>query len=212
MSEPSPVSPADPVSGSIGERQLVLVRHGETEWARTGRHTGRTDIPLDDVGRSQAVSLGHRLAGRRYDIVLSSPRSRALETARLAGFGDVVEIDDDLREWDYGELEGLTTAQIRTRWPDWTIWTGPWPGGEWPADVGARADRVIALCQDPSLEGDALVFAHGHLLRVLAARWLGLPATRGRLLALGTATISVLGWDRSAAVIESWNEACDAAR
>jgi probable phosphoglycerate mutase len=163
--------------GGDPERQLYLVRHGQTEWALLGRHTGRTDIPLDDVGRAQAETLGRRLAGHRFALVLSSPERAALETARLAGYADTVEVDDDLREWDYGELEGLTTPEIRERYPDWSIWTGPWPGGETPTEVGDRADRVIARCLDPSVDGDALLFAHGHLLRVLAARWVRRPAT-----------------------------------
>ena len=194
--------------GDAPERQLYLVRHGQTEWARLGRHTGRTDIPLDDEGRAQAATLGRRLAGHRFALVLSSPRTRALDTAKLAGYADVVEVDDDLREWDYGELEGLTTPEIRERYPDWSIWTGPWPGGETPTEVGDRADRVIARCLEPSVDGDALVFAHGHLLRVLAARWVGRPANGGRMFALGTATVGVLGWDRANRVIETWNEAC----
>ena len=196
--------------GGDPERQLYLVRHGQTEWALLGRHTGRTDIPLDDVGRAQAETLGRRLAGHRFALVLSSPRARALETARLAGYADTVEVDDDLREWDYGELEGLTTPEIRERYPDWSIWTGPWPGGETPTEVGDRADRVIARCLDPSVDGDALLFAHGHLLRVLAARWVRRPADGGRMFALGTATVGILGWDRANRVIETWNEACAA--
>jgi len=194
--------------GGEPERQLYLVRHGQTEWASLGRHTGRTDIPLDDEGRAQAVTLGRRLAGHRFALVLSSPRARALDTAHLAGFGEVVAVDDDLREWDYGELEGLTTPEIRDRYPDWSIWTGPWPGGETPTEVGDRADRVIARCLDAAVDGDALLFAHGHLLRVLAARWVGRPANGGRMFALGTATLGVLGWDRANRVIETWNEAC----
>jgi probable phosphoglycerate mutase len=196
--------------GGDPERQLYLVRHGQTEWALLGRHTGRTDIPLDDDGRAQAETLGRRLAAHRFALVLSSPRARALDTARLAGYADTVEVDDDLREWDYGELEGLTTPEIRERYPDWSIWTGPWPGGETPTEVGDRADRVIARCLDPSVDGDALLFAHGHLLRVLAARWVRRPADGGRMFALGTATIGILGWDRANRVIETWNEACAA--
>jgi probable phosphoglycerate mutase len=196
--------------GGDPERLLYLVRHGQTEWALLGRHTGRTDLPLDDAGRAQAETLGRRLAGHRFALVLSSPRARALDTARLAGYADTVEVDDDLREWDYGELEGLTTPEIRERYPDWSIWTGPWPGGETPTEVGDRADRVIARCLDPSVDGDALLFAHGHLLRVLAARWVRRPADGGRMFALGTATIGILGWDRANRVIETWNEACAA--
>jgi probable phosphoglycerate mutase len=190
------------------ERQVRLVRHGETEWARLGRHTGHTDVPLTETGRRQARALGRQLEGHRFVLVLSSPLTRALETARLAGFADVVEIDDDLREWDYGALEGRTTAEIREDHPGWTIWSGPWPGGETATAVGARADRVIARCLDPGVEGDVLLFAHGHLLRVLAARWIGLQPSDGGMFALSTATSGVLGWDRERRVIETWNVAC----
>ena len=191
------------------ERQTWLVRHGETEWTRAGRHTGRSDIPLTDVGRRQAATLAGRLAGHPFALVLTSPRSRAAETARLAGFADTVAIDPDLREWDYGAFEGRTTADIRTEIPDWSIWTGPWQGGETVEEVGARADRVIGECLDSDVGGDVLLFAHGHFLRVLAARWLALPAEAGRFFALGTATLSILGWEREDRVIETWNEACD---
>jgi broad specificity phosphatase PhoE len=199
----------DPVaSEGDPERQVWLVRHGETEWTRSGQHTGRSDIPLTDLGRQQAVALAPRLAGHRFALVLTSPRSRAADTARLAGFGDTMVIDPDLREWDYGAFEGRTTPEIRTEIPDWSIWTGPWRGGETLDDVAARADRVIERCLDPSIEGDALLFAHGHFLRILAARWIGLPAYAGRSFALGTATVGILGWERAARVIETWNEAC----
>ena len=190
------------------ERQIWLVRHGETEWSRLGRHTGRTDIPLTEAGRDQARALGQRLDGRRFALVLTSPLSRATETAALAGHPDA-EIDLDLREWDYGDFEGRTTADIRTELPAWSIWAGPWRAGENADDVAARADRLLARCLDPAVEGDALLFAHGHLLRVLAARWIELPPSAGGRLALGTATLSVLGWDRDTRCIESWNLACD---
>jgi probable phosphoglycerate mutase len=190
------------------ERQLWLARHGETDWAALGRHTGRTDVPLNEIGRAQARELGERLRGRRFTLVLSSPLARAAETARLAGFGDVVVLDPDLQEWDYGDLEGRRTDDIREDFPDWTIWRGPWPGGEGIDDIAARADRVVARVR--AVDGDVLVFAHGHLLRVLAARWLGLPGTAGGMLALSTATISLLGWERGLPVIERWNETCEA--
>ena len=139
--------------------------------------------------------------------MLTSPRSRAAETARLAGFPDAV-VDPNLGEWDYGEFEGRTTADIRAEVPDWSIWTGPWRKGETVDDVGRRADRSIERCLAPGVDGDVLLFAHGHLLRVLAARWIELPPDSGRRFALGTATIGILGWDRGARVIETWNEAC----
>jgi probable phosphoglycerate mutase len=188
------------------ERQIWLVRHGETEWALNGRHTGSTDIPLTETGRQQAEALGRRLAGRPFALILTSPLSRAAETARLSGFGDRAQLDPDLREWDYGAFEGLTTPEIRATRPDWTIWSGPWVDGESPDQVGARADRIIDRCLDPAVEGDALVFAHGHFLRVLAARWIGLPAAGGGKFALSTATLGLLGWDRANRVIELWNE------
>lgn len=189
------------------ERQVYLVRHGETEWARLGRHTGRTDIPLTETGRAQALALGHRLAGHRFSLVLTSPLSRAADTATLAGFPGAVR-DPDLQEWDYGALEGRTSADIRDELDDWTIWTGPWPGGETVDEVGVRADRVIARCLASDVTGDTVLFAHGHLLRVLAARWLGRPGSAGGMFALGTATVGILGWDRANPVIETWNEAC----
>jgi len=194
---------------SDGERQIWLVRHGETEWSRSGRHTGRSDIPLTDTGRQQAGALAHRLAGHRFALVLTSPLSRAADTARLAGFGDVMVVDEDLREWDYGDFEGRKTDEIREQYPDWTIWRGPWHGGESIDQVAARADRVLQRVG--SVDGDALVFSHGHLLRVLAARWLGREPQTGGLFALSTATISLLGWERETPVIERWNEACTAA-
>lgn len=186
--------------------QLWLVRHGETEWARLGRHTGRTDIELTDLGRQQARTVGARLVGRPFAVVLSSPLSRAFETARLAGFGDQVEPDPDLVEWDYGAYEGLTTSEIRSQVPGWSIWRQGPVGGETIEDVATRADRVVARAR--SSPGDVLVFAHGHLLRVLAARWLGLAPSEGRLFALSTATISILGWEHGAPVIVHWNERC----
>lgn len=183
---------------------LWVVRHGETEWAALGRHTGRTDIPLTDRGRAEAAAVARRLVGHRFAVVLSSPLSRALETAQLAGFGDVVETSDDLLEWDYGADEGLTTAEIRADRPGWTVWRDGPNAGETADEVGARVDRIIARVR--AGDGDALVFAHGHLLRVLAARWLGEPPTEGRLYALSTATVSILGWERETAVLERWND------
>ena len=192
---------------TTAERQLFVIRHGETGWALLGRHTGRTDVPLTPRGREQAHAIGQRLADHRFALVLTSPLSRARDTAELAGFPDA-QVEPDLREWDYGELEGLTTPEIRTSHPEWTIWSGPWLGGERPEDVGSRADRVIARCVAPDVDGDVLLFGHGHALRVLAARWLGLAPTDGRMFALETATLGILGWDRGDRVIERWNEAC----
>ena len=182
---------------------ITLVRHGETDWTRSGRHTGRTDVPLTDVGRRQAEQAGKKLAGHHFDLVLSSPLSRAAETCRLAGLGDG-ELCDDLREWDYGDYEGRTTKDIRAARPDWVLWRDGAPGGERPDDVGRRADRVIAVLR--SRPGDAVLFAHGHVLRVLAARWVGLSPEGGSRLALDPATISVLGYERETSVIRLWNE------
>jgi broad specificity phosphatase PhoE len=184
--------------------EIVLIRHGETEWSRAGKHTGRTDIPLTELGRQQARALGVALRGRRFALVLTSPLSRADETCRLAGFGEVALKRDELQEWDYGAYEGRTTMDIRKERPGWSIWRDGVPGGETVADVGARADRILAELQ--KRDGDAAVFAHGHLLRVLAARWLGLEPSEGRLLALDTAAISVLGYEREAQVIRLWND------
>lgn len=196
------------IDGPAAERQLWLVRHGETEWARLLRHTSRTDVPLTDVGQEQGLALGRRLAGRRFALVLTSPLARAAETARLAGFADVAATEPDLREWDYGDLEGRRTVEIVKDFPGWSIWAGPWPGGETADEVARRADRVLARCLDPAVDGDVLIFSHGHLLRVLAARWLEQPPAAGGMFALGTATVSILGWDRAQPVIETWNEAC----
>jgi probable phosphoglycerate mutase len=188
-------------------RRVWLVRHGETEWARLGRHTGRTDIELTGLGRRQAAALGRRLSGHQFGLVLTSPLARAAETARIAGFGGVAVEDPALLEWNYGALEGRTTAEIRAETPDWTIWRGPWPDGETIEDVASRADRVIARLRALDPPGDALVFAHGHLLRVLAARWIDLPPTSGSRFELGTATVSILGWERETPTISLWNGA-----
>jgi broad specificity phosphatase PhoE len=183
--------------------QAWLVRHGETAWSMSGQHTGLTDVALTDAGRAQARGLRRKLGNRSFAFVLSSPMSRALDTARLAGFAARVEVDPDLHEWNYGTYEGLTTAEIRESVPGWSVWTHPIPGGETADEVAARVDRVIARVRAAS--GNAALFAHGHVLRVLTARWLGLPPTVGRMLALGTATVSVLGWERETAVLERWN-------
>ena len=182
--------------------EIVLVRHGETEWSRDGKHTGNTDVPLTERGREQAQALGVALGGRSFARVLTSPLSRAAETARLAGFGDA-ERRDELREWDYGAYEGRKTAEIREERPGWTLWADGVPNGETAAEVAARVDAVLAELR--TVEGAALVFAHGHLLRVLAVRWIGLEAEAGRLLALDPATVGVLGYERETPVIRVWN-------
>lgn len=180
---------------------MVVVRHGETEWSRTGRHTGRSDIPLTENGERQARAVGEALRGREFALVVSSPLIRARETARLAGFEP--ELRDDLAEWDYGEYDGLTTPQIREQVPDWTIWGYGAVGGESVEQLAARADRVVAELL--AVDGDVLVFSHGHFLRVLTARWLELGAADGRLFALDSGTLSTLGFERDQRVIRSWN-------
>jgi broad specificity phosphatase PhoE len=184
-------------------QQVVLVRHGETDWSAHMRHTGRTDVPLTEEGRHQAERVGRALRGRRFALVLTSPLKRAAETSWLTGFGELAQARDDLMEWDYGDYEGRTTLDIRREVPDWTIWRYGAKNGETPEQVAARADRVIAEVR--GVDGDVLISAHGHLLRVLAARWLGLGAAEGRLFALDTATISILGYERETPVIRAWN-------
>jgi probable phosphoglycerate mutase len=185
---------------------LVLVRHGETAWSRSGQHTGRTDIPLLEDGRRMATELREPLHRWDFAAVWTSPLSRASETCALAGYGDVAQLRSDLMEWDYGTFEGKTKDDIRATSPHWTLWTEGVPCGESARDVGARADRIIAEAR--SVEGNVLLFAHGHLLRVLAARWLGLPPTEGRLFNLSTASISVLGFDSDGdlQVLQLWND------
>lgn len=179
-----------------------MVRHGATEWSTNGRHTSVTDLPLLPEGETGATDLAPRLADVDFAQVLTSPLARARTTAALAGFADA-EVVDDLVEWRYGDFEGLTTPQIRASVPGWTIWGGPWSGGESAEEVGERLDRVVARVR--SVEGRTLVFGHGHCLRVLAARWLGLPATEGRLLKLDTSTLSRLGYERETPVVLRWN-------
>ena len=181
--------------------ELWLVRHGETEWSAAGKHTSSTDLALTAEGERKAAAVGRLLAGKKFAMVLSSPLRRALETCRLAGYS--AKITPDLREWGYGAYEGLTTAQIQVEDPGWTIWTGTPPGGESAEEVGARADRVIAAAA--AVEGDVALFGHGHLLRVLAARWLRLEPTAGRLFALSTGSVSVLGYEREVRVVQMWN-------
>lgn len=185
---------------------LWAVRHGQTEWSLAGRHTGRTDVPLAPAGIAQAEALGAVLARAVPEpaLVLTSPLSRAAETCRLAGFGDHAEPTEDLVEWDYGDYEGLTTAQVRETHPGWTLWADGVPGGESAADVGRRADAVVRRVRAEG--GDVVCFAHGHFLRVLAARWVGLPPAAGRLLALWPGALSALGWEREVPVVVRWNE------
>lgn len=182
--------------------ELWLVRHGQTEWSRDGRHTSVTDLPLLPEGEEVARGLAGRLAGVGFARVLTSPRQRARRTAELAGYADA-EVDEDLVEWAYGDYEGVTTAEIRESVPGWTVWTHPVPGGETADEVAARLDRVVARAR--AEDGPTLAFAHGHSLRALAARWLGLPATDGRLFRLDTATVSVLGDERDHPVVLRWN-------
>jgi broad specificity phosphatase PhoE len=186
--------------------ELWLVRHGETEWSLSGKHTSRTDIALTDHGRRRAEELRDYLKGTTFAAVFVSPMQRARETCAIAGFGDQAVIDDGLKEWDYGVYEGKTTAEIRKAVPDWSVWTNEIFGGETVENVGERADGVIAraLAAAPA-GGKVALFAHAHILRILAARWIGLEARGGSLFALGTGSVSVLGWERETRVIEAWN-------
>jgi broad specificity phosphatase PhoE len=181
---------------------LTIVRHGDTEWSATGQHTGRTDLPLVDAGLAAAGALAARLVGRSFALVLTSPLVRARDTAVLAGFGDAV-VDADLCEWDYGAYEGRTTAAIHEERPTWDLWHDGTPAGEQLADVVARCARVVARTRE--VAGDVLVFAHGHVLRVLTACWLGVDPTMGAHLLLDPATLSELGDDRGTPVIARWN-------
>ena len=185
---------------------LVLVRHGETEWSATGKHTSVTDVPLTDRGREAAAGLRDRLARYEFALALVSPRARARDTAALAGLGERAEVDDDLAEFAYGEYEGRTTADIREERPGWNVWDHGAPGGETAAQVGARADRVVERVT--AVDGDVAVFAHGHLLRVLGARWIGLDAACGGHLALDTGSVCELSYERERRAIWVWNDTC----
>jgi probable phosphoglycerate mutase len=182
----------------------VLVRHGETEWSKDGRHTGTTDIPLTEHGRDEARHLRPILQQWQFALVLSSPLQRALDTCRLAGYGEEVQLRKDLAEWDYGRYDGKTSTEIAAQRPDWSLWRDGGPGGETATEVGKRVDRVIAEVR--RVDGNALLFAHGHVLRVLAARWLGQPPEAGRYYALETAAVSVLGYEHDDSVIRRWNQ------
>jgi broad specificity phosphatase PhoE len=184
------------------DAEVWLVRHGETEWSRDHKHTSHTDIPLTDVGVEVAKQLADRLDGRSFDRVLTSPLQRARRTAELAGFPDA-EVDDDLVEWDYGDYEGITTAEIRERVPGWSVWTHSCPNGETAEHVTTRLDRVVSRLRRTG--GRTIVFSHGHALRSLAARWIEQPVTEGRFFRLDTATLSTLGYERETPVLSRWN-------
>ncbi len=182
---------------------IFIIRHGQTEWSANGRHTSTTDLPLTEPGREQAQGLGAKLAGQTFDLVLCSPMQRARETCELAGFGDVAERCDELVEWNYGDYEGLTTPQIRETVPGWRLWWDGCPGGESPAEIGARVDSVLARLH--AVKGDALAFAHGHVLRVLTARWLEMEVSAGARFMLAAGSVGTLGHERDWSVIERWN-------
>jgi broad specificity phosphatase PhoE len=188
---------------STSTNDVWLIRHGETEWSRSGRHTGRTDLPLTDAGRRVAGALAPVLGRESFALVLASPLKRAQETCELAGLGDRAQVDPDLLEWNYGEYEGLTPAEIHERAPGWLLFSDGAPGGERPDDAGRRVDRVIARAR--AAPGNVVVFAHGHLLRVLAARWLGWPVAAGRHFLLDTGTVNVLSAYREGPAIKRWN-------
>jgi broad specificity phosphatase PhoE len=184
---------------------VYLVRHGETEWSASGQHTGRTDIPLTEEGERKARALRERLKGVVFDRVFTSPLQRAARTCALAGFGEAATVDPDLLEWNYGDYEGRKTSEILSKRPGWLLFRDGCPNGEQPADVGLRADRVIARLR--AADNQAIVFSSGHILRVLAARWLGLAPSEGRLFLLGTASVSILGYehDKDEPAVALWN-------
>jgi probable phosphoglycerate mutase len=194
--------PAARPRGGSGQ-EIHVVRHGETEWSRSGQHTGVTDIPLTEHGRAVARRLQPILAKESFSLVLASPLSRARETCALAGLGDRATVEPDLMEWNYGEYEGLTPRQIHAKRPGWMIFRDGCPGGETPEQVGTRADRVIARVR--AAPGDVALFAHGHIFRVLVARWIGLAATAGQHFLLDTATLNVLGYYRDSPAVKVWN-------
>jgi probable phosphoglycerate mutase len=191
------------IVGVVNHPEVWLMRHGETEWSASGRHTGSTDVPLTDAGRAAARRIGTPLASHSFAAVFSSPLQRARETCELAGLTAGMVVDNDLREWDYGDYEGLTTPEIRETRPHWTLWRDGCPGGEAAADVGARVDRVVGRLRE--YDGAVAVFGHGHCLRVLAARWVQLSPEDGARIALDTATGSRLNWERVQPVVRSWN-------
>ena len=186
-------------------RQLWLLRHGATEWALNGRHTGSTDLPLLPEGEEEARALAPILSRQQFAAVFSSPLQRARRTCELAGLGDRMQICEDIIEWNYGDYEGITTAAIRETVPKWTVWSHGCPDGEDAQQVEARCARAISTALAVPGEGDVALFAHGHILRALAGTWLGLGAAAGQLLQLGTASVSVLGWERETRAIQLWN-------
>lgn len=183
--------------------ELWLIRHGETEWSTSGRHTSRSDVPLTARGQQSAQAIGQYLAKREFSLVLTSPRQRALETCRTAGYSLGAIVDDNLAEWDYGDYEGRTTAEIRSKAAGWSIWSASVPGGESINQVAARARAIIERAE--GIAGRVALFSHAHFLRVLAAVWIGLPARSGNLLFLGTGSVSILGFERETRVIQIWN-------
>ena len=183
--------------------ELWLIRHGETEWSASGKHTSRSDVPLTDRGQRSAEAIGRYLAERQFSMILTSPRQRAQETCRIAGYSARAVVDENLAEWDYGEYEGRTTAEIRSKQVDWSIWSAPVPGGESIERVAERAQSIIERAQ--SAGGKVALFSHAHFLRILAAVWIGLTARAGRLFVLGTGSVSVLGLERETRVIQEWN-------
>jgi broad specificity phosphatase PhoE len=184
-------------------QEVYILRHGETEWSASGQHTSHTDLPLTETGVEQARAAAPALAGVGFALVLCSPMLRARETCRLCGFGSAAELTDDLREWDYGEYEGLTSAQIRATRPDWDLWRDGCPGGESPAGIGERIDRVLARIAE--VDGEVLCVAHGHSLRVLAARWCEMEVAAGARFALATAGVGVLGHEHDTPVLSRWS-------
>ena len=188
-----------------GQRRIWLLRHGATEWALSGRHTGNTDVPLLPEGEEEAKALSPILETHQFAAVYSSPLQRARRTCALAGLGNRMQILDDIIEWDYGDYEGITTATIRETVPDWTVWTHPCPNGESAAQVQIRCERAIETAINTNGDGDIALFAHGHILRALAGTWLGLGASGGALLQLGTASVSILGWEHDHRTIARWN-------
>lgn len=190
---------------SSNASQLYLIRHGETEWSATGKHTSRTDVPLTGNGRERALQLRDFLQNTTFAAVFRSPMLRAKETCEIAGYGSVAVVEEALKEWDYGIYEGRTTKEIQSEIPGWSVWKDPIPGGETVEQVGSRADAVIARALAAGPVGNVALFAHAHILRILAARWIGLEARGGALFSLGTGSVSVLGWERETRVVTHWN-------